>query len=67
MLAGIRALVPGGGSAAGPTAEGDASSSVEPAAGTTNGEESAASSANAPDSAAQLAEFSGNVNVEDVR
>lgn len=63
MLAGIRALVP----AAESTVEGDASSSVDPAAAPTNGEESVAANAKAPDSAAQLAEFSGNVNVEDVR
>jgi hypothetical protein len=67
-VAGIRALVPGvDAGAESTTPEGDASSSVDSAAAVTNADESTADDVDAPDSAAQLAEFSGNVNVEDVR
>eukprot|EP01043_Picozoa_sp_COSAG02_P017645 COSAG02_NODE_803_length_17021_cov_18.597270_7_plen_68_part_00 len=67
-MAGIRALVPGADSdAESTTSDGDASSSIDSAAAGTNAEESTADDVEAPDSAAQLAENSGNVNVEDVR
>ena len=60
--------MPAGDSAAESSMEGDVDGSVsnEPAAPAISVDESA-DTGDAPDSAAQLAEFSGNVNVEDVR